>query len=168
MIGISLRPALDKDADFLYRVYAGSRADEMRMVPWSDAEKEEFLRMQFRAQHSHYHQVFPAARYEVIEYDGSAIGRLYVDRNTAEIRIIDIALLTEHRQAGIGGALMGDLTAEADRARLPVAIHVERNNPALHLYLRLGFREVEDKGVYLFMRREPNPVEPSTEVTPPL
>ena len=85
---------MDTDTDFLYRVYASSRADEMRTVPWSDAEKEEFLRMQFRAQHSHYHQVFPTARYDVIECDGKPIGRLYVDRDAAEIRIIDIGSIT--------------------------------------------------------------------------
>ena len=32
-----------------------------------------------------------------------------------------------------------------------VTIHVERMNPALRLYERLGFRLVEDKGVYLFL-----------------
>ncbi len=36
-----------------------------------------------------------------------------------------------------------------------VRIHVERNNPALGLYHRLGFREIEDQGVYLLMERAP-------------
>ncbi len=30
-------------------------------------------------------------------------------------------------------------------------IHVERFNPALRLYERLRFRQIEDKGVYLFL-----------------
>ena len=33
----------------------------------------------------------------------------------------------------------------------PLRIHVERFNPALRLCERLGFREVEDRGVYLFL-----------------
>jgi hypothetical protein len=33
----------------------------------------------------------------------------------------------------------------------PLRIHVEGFNPALRLYERLGFRQIEDKGVYLFM-----------------
>jgi hypothetical protein len=37
-----------------------------------------------------------------------------------------------------------------------LSIHVERFNPALRLYERLGFREVEDKGVYLLMQRVPD------------
>ena len=46
---------------------------------------------------------------------------------------------------------MGDLLVEAARANVTVFIHVEKNNPALRLYDRLGFRAIEDKGVYLFM-----------------
>jgi ribosomal protein S18 acetylase RimI-like enzyme len=38
---------------------------------------------------------------------------------------------------------------------LPVRLHVERNNPALRLYQRLGFREVEDQGVYLALEWTP-------------
>ncbi len=156
--GISLRPALDGDVEFLYRVYASSREYEMSLVAWSDAEKEAFLRMQFEAQHTQYHQMFPGARFDLIERNGEPIGRLYVDRGPSEIRVIDIALLTEYRGGGIGSALMRDLLAEADRTGKIASIHVERFNPALRLYLRLGFREVEDKGIYLFMQRGPRPV----------
>jgi hypothetical protein len=37
-------------------------------------------------------------------------------------------------------------------------IHVERFNPALRLYERLGFWQIDDRGVYLFMawREEPS------------
>jgi hypothetical protein len=42
---------------------------------------------------------------------------------------------------------------------LPATIHVERFNPALHLYERLGFRLAEDKGVYYFMKWLPASLE---------
>ncbi|HEX6939117.1 MAG TPA: GNAT family N-acetyltransferase, partial [Longimicrobiales bacterium] len=67
----------------------------------------------------------------------------------------DIALLPEHRGRGIGTALLEALIAEADAAGKPVSIHVEQYNPARRLYARLGFREVEDLGVYVFMERPP-------------
>jgi imidazolonepropionase-like amidohydrolase len=51
--------------------------------------------------------------------------------------------------------LIARLLAEATAAGLPVTIHVERENPALRLYARLGFRLAEDKGVYLFLERPP-------------
>jgi hypothetical protein len=33
----------------------------------------------------------------------------------------------------------------------PLRIHVERFNPALRLYQRLGFRQIEDRGIYYFL-----------------
>ena len=76
-------------------------------------------------------------------------------RGEAEIRIVDIALLPEHRGGGVGTALLRDLLAEADAAGKRVTIHVERFNPALRLYERLGFSVAEDKGVYLLLERPP-------------
>ena len=73
-----------------------------------------------------------------------------------EIRLIDIALLLEHRNAGIGARLLQDLLAEAAQAGKPVRIHVEKFNPALRLYERLGFTPIEDQGVYLLMQWSPD------------
>ena len=81
------------------------------------------------------------------------VGRLYVDRWPREVRIVDISLLPEHRGRGLGGALLAAVFAEADAAGKPVSIHVERFNPALRLYTRLGFAFREDKGVYLLLQR---------------
>lgn len=89
--------------------------------------------------------------------DGRPAGRLYVARWPAEIRIVDISLLPEHRGHGIGTALLGDLTAEAAAAGTPLTIHVERFNPALRLYQRLGFVAVGDAGVYLLLRWSATP-----------
>lgn len=149
---VTLRPIVPADEPLLRAIYASTRADEMALLPWQDTEKEAFLAQQFEAQHSFYQQEFKAARFDVIERDGKAIGRLYVDRRAEEIRIIDIALLPEARGAGIGGAIMRELLDEARDVGKAVTIHVERNNPALGLYRRLGFTDVEDQGVYLLMR----------------
>jgi predicted GNAT family acetyltransferase len=91
----------------------------------------------------------------VIEMDGEAVGRLYVARWPEEIRIIDIALLPQHRNGGIGSSLLADLCREAAAAGKPVTIHVERFNPALGLYHRLGFVPIADKGVYLLLQWSP-------------
>ena len=128
------------------------RAEEMALVDWPDAQKEQFLRMQFQAQHSYYHDQFRQATFDVIELKGDPVGRLYVDRRAQEIRIIDIALLPEYRGQGIGGEIMQSLLNEAVGSNRSVSIHVEQNNPALNLYRRLGFRHVSDEGVYYFMQ----------------
>lgn len=86
---------------------------------------------------------------------GEPAGRLYVARWEDEIRIVDIALLPEHRGRGVGTALLRELIEEADAAGKPLSIHVEQNNPARPLYDRLGFEEAGEFGVYVLMRRAP-------------
>ena len=123
----------------------------MALLDWSDQQKQQFLRMQFNAQHTYYHEQFTEARFDIIEQDSRRIGRLYVDRRPADIRIIDIALMPEYRGKGIGGGIMQALLDEAAACNKSVSIHVEHNNPAMHLYQRLGFRHVSDEGVYYLM-----------------
>ena len=90
--------------------------------------------------------------------DGQPAGRLYVSREEDDIRIVDVALLPEYCNRGIGTTLLRGLQSEAAAAGKPLAtagrllrIHVERFNPALRLYERLGFHPIADRGVYLFM-----------------
>ena len=122
-------------------------------MPWDEAQKEAFLRMQFDAQDTWWRENYADTTYDVVEVDGEPAGRLYVHRGEREIRIVDIALVPEHRGSGIGTSLLRDLIDEADAASKSVTIHVERMNPALRLYERLGFALAEDKGVYLFLER---------------
>jgi ribosomal protein S18 acetylase RimI-like enzyme len=152
---ISLRPVGPGEEAFLYRVYASTREEELALTGWDAPQKEAFLRMQFHAQHRYYQEQFPDASFQIILRDGAPAGRLYLGRWASEIRIIDIALLPEHRNAGIGSALLGEILAEADRAGKPVSIHVERFNPALRLYERLGFTRAGDNGVYYLLERPP-------------
>ena len=149
---LSFRPITSADLPFLYRVYASTRTEELAPVPWSEEQKAAFLTMQFRAQHADYQRNYRGADWLVVMRSGETIGRLYLDRDTREHRVIDIALLPEHRGRGRGTAIMRDLQDEAQSAGKPLAIHVEKFNPAMRLYRRLGFQTVEDKGVYDLMR----------------
>src|SRR5438105_4498708 len=110
---LSLRPVRIDDEDFLFQVYASTRAQEMAIVPWDDEQKQLFLEMQFNAQTQSYLKQFPEAEYNIILDDGVAAGRLIVDRDDQRILIIDIALLPEHRNKGVGSSLINDLKSEA-------------------------------------------------------
>jgi ribosomal protein S18 acetylase RimI-like enzyme len=151
-----LRPVREGDEAFLERVYASTREEELALTGWSAAQKQAFLTGQFRAQHDHYRRHYPRARFDIIEIDDEAAGRLYVDRGANEVRIVDIALLPAFRGQGIGGVLLRALLDESAVAGRTVSIHVERMNPALRLYRRLGFQVAQDDGgIYLLMRWSP-------------
>ncbi len=150
---VSLRPIRDEDREFLFRVYAGTREEELAPVPWTSEQKEAFLRSQFDAQHAYYQEHYAGADFQVVEVDGAPIGRLYLARWKREHRIVDIAILPPHRNRGLGSGLLRDIIAEADRVGKPVSIHVEMHNPVRRLYDRLGFVPVEERGMYLLMER---------------
>jgi len=153
---IGLRDAQPGDETHLLAVYASTREDELAMTDWDDARKRGFVEQQFRAQDEYYRANYANATYQVIEVDGQPAGRLYLARWPDEIRIMDIALLKAYQRHGVGGRLLEDLQAEARVAGKALRIHVERFNPALSLYVRLGFRLVEDRGVYLFLEWSPD------------
>jgi ribosomal protein S18 acetylase RimI-like enzyme len=152
--GLGFRQAGAADEPFLFRVYASTRMDELAPLGWSEEETSAFLETQARAQHREYRQRFAAADFLVIEQDGADIGRLYLDRGDSNDRhhIIDIALLPGWRGRGLGKALLCDLLDEAARTGKAVSIHVEKFNPAMRLYQRLGFEKIEDRGVYDLMQ----------------
>lgn len=143
--------------DFLFTVYASTRMQEMALTGWSAAQQEQFLRMQFEAQSGSYRMQFPDAEHWVIRYNELAAGRMIVSRTEEEIVLIDIALLPEHRNKGIGSFLMDRLMEEAWKAGKAVRLHVERFNPALRWYERMGFATVSESEIYLEMIWRPGP-----------
>lgn len=152
---VTLRAATDADYDFMRRLYASTRADEMQHFPFDDAQKKAFLDQQFAAQFEHYGLHYPTCERNIIEVDGVPAGRLWVDEWRDQIRLVDIALMPERRGTGIGSRLVHAVLDRGARVGKPVTIHVEAYNPALRLYKRLGFEQVDTNGVYLLMRWTP-------------
>ncbi len=143
---ITLREVTPDDETLLREIYACTRAAELAMVPWSDEQREAFLRFQFNAQDSHYRSQFPEASYQLILKNSEPVGRLYVLRQATEIRVLDITVLPQYRNAGIGTSLIRDVLAEADRSGKTVTIWVEQFNPSQALFRRLGFAKIQDDG----------------------
>jgi ribosomal protein S18 acetylase RimI-like enzyme len=152
---IRFRSELAEDQEFLAKLYATTRDVEMALTGWDVAQQEAFLRMQFQFQTTHYRQHYGDASFQIILRDTAPIGRIYVHYGAREVRLMDIALLPEFRRSGIGGAILENLLREAAQQEKTVTLHVERFNPALRLYERLGFRVVEDLGINLFMEWRP-------------
>jgi ribosomal protein S18 acetylase RimI-like enzyme len=153
---VSLRATVAEDEAFLQRVYASTRAEELARIDWDATQRQAFLQMQYQAQHRSYLAQFPAAEHCIIQHADADVGRLIVDRAGDVIRLIDISLLPEHRNAGLGAALIQDLQAEAARAGKPVLLHVGGLNRALRLYERLGFVKTAEGEVYLEMAWRPS------------
>jgi ribosomal protein S18 acetylase RimI-like enzyme len=91
-----------------------------------------------------------AAWYRIFRTGAPGYG--FVDESTPEL---SIAVVPSRRGRGIGDEL---LSALIERARLEgytaLSLSVERENPALHLYERFGFRPVEERGDTLVMKAD--------------
>jgi len=151
----SLRPAEPADWEFLFRVYASTRAEELSLVPWSEEQREGFLRAQFSAQDRCYRENYPGAEFCIILVDDLPAGRLYLHRRADELRIMDVALLPEYQRQGIGTCLLRRILDQAVANQIRVTIHVEIFNPARGLYERLGFAKRTTHGVYDLMEANP-------------
>lgn len=152
---ITLRPVVAQDDAFLLSVYAGTRAQEMAMVPWTPEQKDTFVQMQFTAQKQHYAAQFPGANHDLICVQGMPVGRLYLDRGTDTLSILDITILPEFRNRGTGSNILRRLMEEGRASGRAVSIHVENFNPSLRLFERLGFQRAGENGFQLLMKWQP-------------
>jgi len=149
---IARRPAADSDRDFLFSLYASTRAAELAMVPWNDQQKRAFLEHQFEAQSRGYRESYPDASHQILLVDHAPVGRLYLSRQPERLHILDITVAPDARNSGIGSHVLRELLQEARDAAKPVTIYLESFNPSLRLFERLGFAVASEDGFLLLMR----------------
>jgi ribosomal protein S18 acetylase RimI-like enzyme len=149
-----LRPLRPEDQSFLIKLYAITRAEELATWGWDKARQETFIKMQFTAQQRWYQAAYPEAEHQLIILKDNPIGQILVRREKSTIELIDISLLPEYRNGGVGTALLGELIEESRKSGVPLRLQVQRNNQAaIRLYQRLGFSTIEQDEVYYRMER---------------
>lgn len=149
--GFVLRPETDDDLPFLRALYASTREEELAITGWSHEQKLAFCNSQFDAQRHHYRTYITNCRFDVLEYRGEPVGRLYLEPRMTQLNVVDIALMPAWRAKGIGTAMLEAVKETARQTGRGVCIFVEQYNPALRLYRRLGFTEVRKDGLYFEM-----------------
>lgn len=148
---ITTSSLLPVDDTFCYQVYTSTREEEMNLVDWPPEKKESFIRMQFNLRERQYRAEYPDAITETILCDGVPAGLITTLKTADTIFLVDIALLTHFRKAGVGSSVLHTLQAEGKK----IVLHVLKQNPAIHLYSRLGFVSVAEDSMYLRMEWMP-------------
>jgi ribosomal protein S18 acetylase RimI-like enzyme len=147
---LSLRTVTAADEPFLKRLYASTRPAEHAALGADAAAWDTFVGFQLTAQDRSYRAHHPDASFDVVLEAGEPVGRLIVDRGPEQFTVLDISLLAESRNRGLGTQLLSALIGEARDAAVAVGLHVERGNErALALYRRLGFRTVGEGELHL-------------------
>ena len=155
---LKLRPVTEADEKFLLSVYAGTRAEELDQAEWEPGQREIFLKWQFDLQRREYDVRFPDAEYKVILIDDQPAGRIWIGRDAEQIRLLDIALLSQFQNRGAGTLLLRQLIDESKESG-KVLRHMVfvLNNEAHRFYERLGFVIIEDFGAYKHMEWKSEP-----------
>jgi GNAT superfamily N-acetyltransferase len=152
MSTLAVRPALPQDEIFLYELYSAVRGPEFALAPVTATQREELIRMQFRASMSAYSATFPNSCYHLVLLDGKPVGRLWVAQGDDEFTLVDIAVHPSVQSKGIGTVLIQRLQQEAAKARLPIRSTVFRFNPgSLRFHTRLGFTIVRNDEMHHYM-----------------
>lgn len=147
-----LRPITDADLPFLLQVYISTRLAELGATGLPFDQQLQFLQSQFQLQHIHYQKHFASAQFQIVIVDGQNVGRLYCGWEGSNLRLIDIALLPQYQQRGIGSILIRELMAQAAARGGSLLLRVDLNNPARNWYLKLGFVAGVHDGVYQQMQ----------------
>lgn len=156
MLGnVTFRVIHESDKPFVKELYADSRSWEMAHTVWTETERKTFLDQQFRAQEIGYQSTQIGAIYRIIQLDGADIGRLIVNRRDDFLHIVDIIIATAYQGRGIGEDILKSLINEAQGGKVPVTLSVEKQNPAMDLYLKLGFQKTGEFGHYYNMAWKP-------------
>jgi ribosomal protein S18 acetylase RimI-like enzyme len=147
---IVIREPEETDTPFFERLYFETRRGEFAALGWDENQLKPFLKMQFDLQTQAYKMQFPGARISVIESGGEAVGRLVT---TDEIRLVDIAVLPDVQNRGIGSFVLRRLLDEAQGKGKFVDLQVLKTNvPAIRLYERFGFEKTSESDLYLMMQ----------------
>jgi GNAT superfamily N-acetyltransferase len=153
---LELRPVTIADQHFLLSVYESTRSEELEQVEWPEGQKEVFVKWQFELQRREYDARFPDADYWVILIDGESAGRIWIGSDDEQIRLLDIALLPEFQNRGVGTRLLRYLMDQAEQTGKALRHMVFMlNNDAHRFYERLGFVVIEDLGAYKHMEWRP-------------
>ena len=156
---ITLRTLQAEDEPVLFQLYRAVRSVELGMETWPAAQRDAMLRIQFVAQRRGYREQFPNLDERLILRGESPIGWVIVDgSDSRKLYGIDIALLAEARQQGLGTRVMRSLQKEAAVGNRLFVIVVERGNVrALAFHRRLGFRTVGETEVHIVMEWRQDP-----------
>ena len=146
MIQYKLRPYTKSDLEFVYQAKKEAYKPYVEKFwgAWDDKKQRSFFADFInKVQDSLF----------IIEHEGQAIGLYHgnlVDHDTYEIG--NIIVIPSYQGNGIGSDILTKVIQ--DNPKLKMHLQVFKDNPAVHLYKRLGFVIVDETRTHLIMGRE--------------
>lgn len=170
---LTWRPGSAEDTPLLLALFRSTKGAELAPLGFTAEQLEPLLQMQFHARQTSYGATYPRALDMILCLeDGTAVGRHLVDRQPDCYRSVDLAVLPEHRNRGIGTWALRQVQQLAQVECVPLRLRVIEADRAVHLYERLGFEKIASDEISYEMEwrpanipgRAPAPPKPEAEV----
>jgi GNAT superfamily N-acetyltransferase len=141
-LSFELRPAAKSDLGFCWPIYRDSMKPLTEAVSqWNDSAQQKIVE-----------QAVGDAGTSIMRAEAADVGWLQVEETRYAVTLKQIFLLPTSRNRGLGTSFLKWMQERADRKRKDLSLDVLNNNPARHLYERLGFRIITTAGNKITMR----------------
>lgn len=134
-----LRPAEERDEPFLYGLYTQHRAAELGAPAWPGPMLAAFLRSQYETR-KRSHDGLPGLQRWIVAFHGIDAGTIAVSRTDGWLHVVDIALVSDMRNQGVGTRLLASVIAEAEESGRSVSLSVEKGQPRRSAVWEAGIR----------------------------
>ncbi len=138
-VAFELRPAVKADFAFCWPIYRD--AMQPLTADWNEA-----------AQHKVIEQAVGHTGTSILRSDKADMGWLQVEETRHVVELKQLFILPAARNKGLGTSFLNWMKERADRKRKDLTLEVLSNNPARHLYDRLGFKPVTTADNKITMR----------------
>jgi ribosomal protein S18 acetylase RimI-like enzyme len=155
MQNILLQERTENDSEFFMELFGEIKSSELHLHSWPEQIKNQLITMQFHAYEQCIMAEFPNSVDYLIVYQSEKAGRLQLNKNKDGIRLINISLLADYRNKGIGAEIINNIVTEANQKGIPVILEVDKINPAQNLYYRLGFKVIQQDEIKYSMKYTP-------------
>jgi ribosomal protein S18 acetylase RimI-like enzyme len=152
-MNIQLEIRTESDSGFFMELFGEIKSSELLLNTWPEQIRHQMITMQFQAFEQSIITEFPGSIDFLILFNSVKAGRLQINKDEKEIRIINISLLPAFRNKGIGSKILNNIIIEASHT--PVFLEVDKTNPAQKLYSRLGFKIVQQNEIKYLMKYTP-------------
>ncbi len=138
---ITRRPATDEDIEFARATHHAAYRElvERQFGYWDEAEQDAFFADDWHGDR------------DLIVADGVACGYVCIEDRADDVHVRELVVAPEFQGRGIGSSVLRDAMDRAAARGVPVRLGTARQNRALALYRRLGFRETGETDTHVLL-----------------
>lgn len=146
---LTLKSLVSEYQEFTEYISIAARLSQFSALPSPVAQS--LAAQQAKIQEATWITGYPGLERSVITLDERPVGRLYLQRKSSGLWIVDITLAPEYQRKGIGGAVI-DLVKEMakEEPHMTVRAHVMKSNHgSRQMFEKAGFSTTADAGAYM-------------------